>query len=202
MVDVDHIVTAGNFAFDGVSYAVDTNVWLVGDDDEVLVVDAGHDPAAIVAAVDDRRVLGIVCTHGHNDHSDAALAVADRTGAGVLLHPGDARLWRRVNPGRQPDAELVDGQVLSVAGSPVVVVHTPGHTAGSVCLYLPDDGLLFSGDTVLADGPGPTGDVLSSRSTLLDAVRRRLAPLPGDTLVHPGHGDDTVLGAATAAPLR
>ena len=193
-MDVDLTVTAGNYRFDGVSFAVDTNIWLLGDEEEVLVVDAGFDVSAVTAAIDGRDVLGIVCTHAHNDHADAAPALADATGAPVLLHPGDARLWARVNPGRCPDAELADGQVLTVAGAPVVVLHTPGHTAGSVCLHLPDDDLLISGDTLLAGGPGMTGDVLSSRSTLLDSVRRRLFVLPDETVVHPGHGYDTDIG--------
>lgn len=193
-VDVDLTVTAGNYRFDGVSFAVDTNIWLLGDEEEVLVVDAGFDVSAITAAVDGRDVLGILCTHAHNDHADAALALADATGAPVLLHPGDAKLWARVNPGRRPDTELADGQVLTVAGSPVVVLHTPGHTAGSVCLHLPDEDLLFSGDTLLSGGPGMTGDALSSRSTLLDSVVRKLLVLPDETVVHPGHGYDTDIG--------
>lgn len=193
-VDVDLTVTAGNYRFDGVSFAVDTNIWLLGDEDEVLVVDAGFDVSAITAAIDGREVLGILCTHAHNDHADAAPALADATGAPVLLHPGDARLWATVNPGRRPDAELADGQVLTVAGSSVVVLHTPGHTAGSVCLHLPDEGLLFSGDTLLSGGPGITGDVLSSRSTLLDSVRRKLLVLPDETVIHPGHGYGTDIG--------
>ncbi|MFI5613356.1 MBL fold metallo-hydrolase [Amycolatopsis sp. NPDC051903] len=195
-MDVDLTVTAGNYRFDGVSFAVDTNIWLLGDEEEVLVVDAGFDASAITAAIDGRDVVGILCTHAHNDHADAALSLADATGAPVLLHPDDAKLWARVNPGRLPDAELADGQVLTVAGSPVVVLHTPGHTAGSVCLHLPDEGLLFSGDTLLAGGLGMTGDVLSSRSTLLDSVRRKLLVLPGETVVHPGHGYDTEIGTA------
>lgn len=190
-VDVDLTVTAGNYRFDGVSFAVDTNIWLLGDEEEVLVVDAGFDASAITAAIDGRDVVGILCTHAHNDHADAALSLADATGAPVLLHPADAKLWERVNPGRLPDAELADGQVLTVAGSPVVVLHTPGHTAGSVCLHLPDEGVLFSGDTLLSGGLGMTGDVLSSRSALLDSVRRKLLVLPGETVVHPGHGYDT-----------
>ena len=200
MVDVDLTVTAGNYRFDEASFAVDTNIWLIGDENEVLIVDAGFDVSAILAAVDGREVTGIACTHAHNDHSDAALEVADRTGAPVLLHPGDAKLWAKVNPSRRPDAELTDKQVLTVAGTSVVVLHTPGHTAGSVCLYLPDEGLLFSGDTLLSGGPGITGDVLSSRSTLLDSIHTTLLRLPDETLVHPGHGYDTDLGTERTQP--
>jgi glyoxylase-like metal-dependent hydrolase (beta-lactamase superfamily II) len=197
-VDVDLTVTAGNYRFDGVSFAVDTNIWLLGDDREVLVVDAGFDAAAITAAIDGRDVIAIVCTHAHNDHTDAALALADATGAPVLLHPADAGLWARVNPGRRPDAELFDGQVLTVAGSPVNVLHTPGHTPGSVCLHLPDAQALFSGDTLLPGRLAPTGDVFSSRSTLVDSLGR-LMVLPEETVVHPGHGYVTDIGAERLA---
>jgi glyoxylase-like metal-dependent hydrolase (beta-lactamase superfamily II) len=200
VVDVDLTVTAGNYRFDGASFAVDTNIWLIGDENEVLVIDAGFDVSSIVSAVDGREVIGIACTHAHNDHTDAALEVADRTGAPVLLHPGDAKLWAKVNPSRRPDAELTDRQVLTVAGTSVVVLHTPGHTAGSVCFYLPDEGLLFSGDTLLAGGPGTTGDVLSSRSTLLDSIHSTLLSLPDETLVRPGHGYDTDLGTERTQP--
>jgi glyoxylase-like metal-dependent hydrolase (beta-lactamase superfamily II) len=200
VVEVDLTVTAGNYRFDEVSFAVDTNIWLIGDENEVLVIDAGFDVSAILAAVDGREVTGIACTHAHNDHSDAALQLADRTGAPVFLHPGDAKLWAKVNPGRRPDAELADKQVLTVAGTSVVVLHTPGHTAGSVCFHLPDEGLLFTGDTLLSGGPGMTGDVLSSRSTLLGSIRDTLLGLPDETIVHPGHGHDTELGAERAEP--
>ncbi|MCU1679480.1 MAG: putative hydrolase [Amycolatopsis sp.] len=199
-VDVDLTVTAGNYRFDGASFAVDTNIWLIGDEHEVLIVDAGFDATSIEAAVDGRDVVGIVCTHAHNDHADAALTLADATGAPVLLHPDDAKLWARVNPGRLPDAELADRQVLTVAGTSVLVLHTPGHTAGSVCLYLPDEGVLFSGDTLLSGGPGMTGDVLSSRSTLLESIHRSLLVLPDETVVHPGHGYDTDLGTERSEP--
>jgi len=194
VVEVDLAVTAGNYRFDDVSFAVDTNIWLIGDENEVLVIDAGFDVASILSAVDGRDVVGVACTHAHNDHSDVALQVADRTGAPVLLHPGDAKLWARVNPGRRPDAELAHEQVLTVAGTSVIVLHTPGHTAGSVCFYLPDEGVLFSGDTLLSGGPGITGDVLSSHSALLGSIRGTLLPLPDETVVHPGHGYDTSLG--------
>lgn len=196
MAEVELTVTAGNYRFDGVSFAVDTNIWLIGDENEVLVVDAGFDVSAILAAVDGREVVGIACTHAHNDHSDAALELSDRTGAPVLLHPADARLWAKVNPTRRPDAELADRQVLTVAGTSVVVLHTPGHTAGSVSFHLPDESLLFSGDTLLAGGVGATGDIWSSTSTLLDSIRR--LDLPDETVVHPGHGYDTDLGTERA----
>ncbi len=92
---VDKVVTSGTFALDGGEWQVDNNVWLVGDDHEVLVIDAAHDAAAILAAVGDRRVVAVVCTHGHNDHVNAAVEVAAATDAEIALHPADQVLWAR-----------------------------------------------------------------------------------------------------------
>src|SRR5690606_38522746 len=86
---VDRVVTSGTFALDGGTWDVDNNVWLIGDDEEVLVVDAAHDADAIAAAVGDRHVRAILCTHGHNDHVTVAPQLSERLDAPVLLHPGD-----------------------------------------------------------------------------------------------------------------
>ena len=110
---IDHLVTSGQFTLDGGTWDVDNNVWIVGDDDEVLVIDAAHDADAIAAAVGDRRVVAIVCTHAHNDHVNAAPALADRSGAPILLHPADGPLWEMTHPDRAPDRELADGEVLT-----------------------------------------------------------------------------------------
>ncbi|MFN8082467.1 MAG: MBL fold metallo-hydrolase, partial [Kineosporiaceae bacterium] len=98
----ERLVTSGIFSLDGGDFEVDNNVWLVGDEHEVIVVDAAHDAEAILAAVDGRRLLAVVCTHGHNDHINAAGAVADATGAPILLHPADRMLWDVVHPDREP----------------------------------------------------------------------------------------------------
>ncbi|MGO4428278.1 MBL fold metallo-hydrolase, partial [Streptomyces sp. MCAF7] len=92
-VRIDRLVTSGTFSLDGGTWEVDNNVWLIGDDNEVYVIDAAHDADAIIEAVGGRRLLGILCTHGHDDHIDAAPEVADRTGAPILLHPDDEVLW-------------------------------------------------------------------------------------------------------------
>ncbi|MFJ9118720.1 MBL fold metallo-hydrolase [Streptomyces sp. NPDC102394] len=192
---IEHLVTSGTFSLDGGTWDVDNNVWLVGDDHEVVVIDAAHDADAIAAAVGERRVRAIVCTHAHNDHIDAAPELAARTGAPVLLHPDDLPLWKQTHPDRSPDAELADGQVLSVAGVELTVLHTPGHAPGAVCLHVPALGALFSGDTLFAGGPGATGRSYSHFPTIVESIRERLLTLPGDTVVHTGHGETTTLGA-------
>lgn len=194
-VRVDRIVTSGEFHLDGGSWAVDNNVWLLGDEHEVLVIDAAHDADAIAAGVGDRTVVGIIATHGHNDHIDAAPALAERTGAPILLHPADAPLWDMAHPNRRPDGDLVDGQQINVAGVVATVLHTPGHSPGSVCLSVPELGVVFSGDTLFAGGPGATGRSFSDFPTIIDSITTRLLTLPSETVVHTGHGEDTSIGA-------
>ncbi|MDX2408812.1 MBL fold metallo-hydrolase [Streptomyces microflavus] len=192
---IDHLVTSGTFALDGGEWDVDNNVWIVGDDTEAIVIDAAHDAAAIEAALGGRTLRAIVCTHAHNDHIDAAPALAEATGAPILLHPDDLELWGQTHPDRAPDAELTDGQELEVAGTTLKVLHTPGHAPGGICLYAPGLATVFTGDTLFQGGPGATGRSFSSFPTIIDSIRDRLLTLPGDTTVRTGHGDPTTIGA-------
>lgn len=188
---VERVVTAGVFSLDGGDYDVENNVWIWAPDatSPVLVIDAAHDAGAIAAAVGDRRVEAIVCTHGHNDHVNAAVDLAAALDAPVLLHPADRMLWDTVHPDRAPDGRL--GDDMSVAG--LRVMHTPGHSPGGVCLL--GDGVVFSGDTLFAGGPGATGRSFSDFGTIIASISSRLLPLPPGTVVHTGHGDDTSIGA-------
>ncbi|WP_242893369.1 MBL fold metallo-hydrolase [Actinomadura litoris] len=194
-VRVDHVVTSGTFSLDGGTWEVDNNVWIVGDDAEAVVIDAAHDPDAIAAALGGRRLVAIVSTHGHDDHIDAAPALAAATGAPVLLHPDDLMLWRQRHPDTQPDGALSDGQAVTVAGTALNVLHTPGHSPGAVCLHAPALGTVFSGDTLFSGGPGATGRSFSDFPTIITSIRERLLTLPPDTVVRTGHGDATTIGA-------
>ncbi|MFJ8622608.1 MBL fold metallo-hydrolase [Kitasatospora sp. NPDC093550] len=196
---VDRLVTAGTFELDGGSWEVENNVWIVGDDREAVVIDAAHDAEAIEAALGGRRLRAIVSTHAHNDHIDAAPALAARTGAPILLHPDDLPLWKQTHPDRLPDGELADGQRIEVAGVELTVLHTPGHAPGSVCLYAPALGTVFTGDTLFQGGPGATGRSFSHFPTIIDSIRERLLTLPADTVVRTGHGDPTTIGAEAPA---
>ena len=197
---IDHTITSGTFSLDGQTFDVDNNVWILGDDKECIVIDAPHDVDAILTGVGNRSVKAIVCTHAHDDHVRVAPELAERTGATVLLHPDDAPVWKLTHPDRTPDADLSDGQVITVADTEVRVIHTPGHAPGAVCLYVADLGVLFSGDTLFSGGPGATGRSFSDFPTIVESIDRLVAELPDDTVVHTGHGDSTTLGAE--APNR
>ena len=195
---IDHLVTSGTFSLDGGTWEVDNNVWIVGDDSEAIVIDAAHDPAAIEAVLNGRTVRAIVCTHAHDDHIDAAPALAAATGAPVLLHPDDLPLWKQTFPGHVPDEDLTDGDNLTVAGITLTVLHTPGHAPGAVCLYAPELSTVFTGDTLFHGGPGATGRSYSHFPTIIDSIRDRLLTLPPETKVLTGHGDSTTVGAEAA----
>ncbi|MCH0539983.1 MBL fold metallo-hydrolase [Streptomyces sp. MUM 203J] len=190
---IEHLTTAGTFSLDGGTWDVENNVWIVGDDTEAVVIDAAHDADSVAAALGDRRLLAIVCTHAHNDHVGAAPALARRTGAPVLLHPDDLPLWRMTHPDRDPDRPLTDGQTLTVAGVDLTVLHTPGHAPGAVCLHAPGLGAVFTGDTLFSGGPGATGRSFSDHPTIIGSIRSRLLTLPPDTVVHTGHGPSTTI---------
>ncbi|HZG92515.1 MAG TPA: MBL fold metallo-hydrolase [Pseudonocardia sp.] len=190
---VDHLVTSGTFSLDGGTWDVDNNVWIVGNADEVLVIDAAHDEFAIEQAVGGRRVVAVVCTHAHDDHVNRAPALADRFSAPILLHPAEKQLWEMTHPDRTPDRELADGDVLTAGGVELRVLATPGHSPGSSCLYAPELGTVFSGDTLFAGGPGATGRSFSSFDTIVESIREKLLTLPGDTVVRTGHGDSTTV---------
>jgi glyoxylase-like metal-dependent hydrolase (beta-lactamase superfamily II) len=194
-VRVEKVVTSGTFHLDGGAWDVDNNVWLLGDDEQVLVIDAAHDAAAIAEAVGGREVLAIACTHAHDDHVNAAPALAELTGAPVLLHPADDVLWRLAHVEDRPADTLSDGDVLRIGGTEIRVLHTPGHAPGAVCFHVPDLGVVFTGDTLFQGGPGATGRSYSDFPTIVDSIRDRLLTLPAETVVHTGHGDDTTIGA-------
>jgi glyoxylase-like metal-dependent hydrolase (beta-lactamase superfamily II) len=193
MPNIERIVTSGTFELDGGSWEVDNNIWLVGDDSDVVVFDAAHNAEPIVAAVRGRNVVAVVCTHGHNDHVTVAPELGETLDAPVLLHPADDVLWQMTHPDKSFRA-VSDDERLSVAGFELHALHTPGHSPGSVCWYAPELGAVFSGDTLFSGGPGATGRSFSDFPTILQSISGRLGSLPGDTVVYTGHGDTTSIG--------
>lgn len=196
---VDHAVSSGTFSLDGETFDVDNNIWVVGTDDECFVIDAPHDVDDILAVVAGRTVKAIVCTHAHDDHVRVAPELRRRTGAPILLHPDDRPVWELTHTDELWDVDLADGQTLSLGGSSLTVLHTPGHAPGAICLYSHDLGCVFTGDTLFQGGPGATGRSFSDRTTIEASIRGMLFALPDDTVVHTGHGDDTTIGAEREA---
>jgi glyoxylase-like metal-dependent hydrolase (beta-lactamase superfamily II) len=172
------------------------NTWIVGDDEEVIVIDPGADAPGVLDAVGDREVLAVICTHGHADHVAAALEVADRDEAPVALHPKDRMPWREAHPGEEADIEMEDGGLFEVADVQLEVIHAPGHTAGSVCLYCEDLDAVFTGHVMLAEGPAPQDGEYPDFAKQLNAIGESLLTLPPQTRVLPGQGPETTIAVA------
>ncbi|WP_066361375.1 MBL fold metallo-hydrolase [Herbidospora mongoliensis] len=192
---IDHAVTAGTFSLDGQTFDVDNNVWVLGDDEECVVFDAPHDVDAILKVIGGRRVKAILATHAHDDHVRQAPALAEATGAPILLHPDDLPVWRLTHLDRDPDGELADGQTIEVGGTTLTVLHTPGHAPGACCFYAADLGVVFTGDTLFQGGPGATGRSFSDYDTIVASIGAKLLTLPPETVVKTGHGSDTTIAA-------
>ena len=186
------------------------NCWVVGSRrrGEACVIDPGDEPEEILALARDMgvRITRVVASHAHLDHILAARAIVEATSAPFLLHqqdlfiaeslPATARMWlgQDVPPAPTPDAFPTDGQDLEVAGVSLRVIHTPGHTPGSLCLYAADAGLLFSGDTLFRESIGRTDLPGGDTRAIVRSIRERLFALPESTRVLPGHMQETTIG--------
>jgi glyoxylase-like metal-dependent hydrolase (beta-lactamase superfamily II) len=170
----------------------------------VVIIDPGAQPERILAAVGTRTVERIICTHRHFDHTGALPQLMQATGAEVVAHALDAvaisdpvtsgaALHRLPTVAVSVSHTVDEGDRVTVGKSSLLVLHTPGHTEGSICLYDEEDGLLFAGDTLFFEASGrtdfPTGSPQQMRESL-----ERLARLPDATIVHPGHDEDTTIG--------
>jgi len=177
--------------------APDGNTWIVGDDEEVIVIDPGTDAGSVLEAVGEREVLAVICTHGHASHVAAAVGVADRDEAPIALHPRDLLQWRNAKAGDDPEIGMEDGGIFEVADVSLEVIHAPGHTPGSVCLYSEELQVVFSGDVLLARGPAPHEGEFPDFPAQLSAIGEHLLTLDTATRVLPGHGEESTVAAAT-----
>jgi glyoxylase-like metal-dependent hydrolase (beta-lactamase superfamily II) len=192
---IEQVVTSGEITEDGTGYPMENNTWIIGDDDDVIVIDPGHDAAKVLEAVGEREVAAVICTHGHPDHVTAAIEVAERDEAPIALHPKDLLFWRDTHDD-DPDIEMADGGMFEVSDVALEVIHAPGHSPGSVCIYCEDLGVVFSGDALLATGPARYCGEFPDFPGQVSAVGEYLLTLPPDTRVLPGHGDETTVEAA------
>ena len=193
--------------------AYEENAWLVGaaGEDTAVLIDPGDGLAELRAALaaSGRRLGAILLTHGHFDHTLAAGPLARESGAPVYVHPADLAMVEdaRLNAFNPMAADLPcpadvgaevypvsDGEIFSACGLSFRLMHTPGHTPGSVCLYDADNGLLFSGDTLFAMGYGRTDLPGGSDEEMSASLLRLFTTLPGTTRVLSGHGKETSIG--------
>jgi glyoxylase-like metal-dependent hydrolase (beta-lactamase superfamily II) len=176
--------------------AATCNTWLIGDDEEVIVIDPGSDAEAVLTAAGDRDILAVICTHGHASHVTAAVEVAERDDSPVALHPEDLLPWREVHSEADPDIEMADGGIFEVSDVALEVIHTPGHSPGSVSLYCEDLGVVCSGDALVATGPAQHERAFPDLPGQLSAIGEELLTLPGETRVLPGHGEELTIALA------
>jgi hydroxyacylglutathione hydrolase len=194
--------------------SLSANCWIAGaaESGEGLVIDPGGNDNIISRAIDDAGldIKLIILTHGHSDHIAALYEIQEKTGAEVAIHVADADFlegrgslssqfgisYKTPHP---PDRLLREGDTTGVKGLSLIVVHTPGHTPGSISLYAPGAGtaagMIFTGDTIFRRGIGTTMMPGSSRSQLINSIQTRLMTLPDDTIIYPGHGRETTIGA-------
>jgi glyoxylase-like metal-dependent hydrolase (beta-lactamase superfamily II) len=169
------------------------NTYVVGDDDEVIVIDPGESADAVLNVVREREVVAVICTHGHARHVAAAFEVAKRDEAPVALHPADRLPWREAHQSAQPDIDMEDGGVFEVADVSLEVIHAPGHTSGSVCLYSEELESVFTGDVVGPGGPVPHDGRFNDFARQLSSIGAGVLTLDGETKVLPGHGEQTTV---------
>lgn len=193
-VRIDHTVTSGTFSLDGGTWDVDNNVWVLGDADECIVIDAPHEAGPIVHLIGDRTVRAVLLTHAHDDHVTAVGDLTRATGGPAYLQSQDEVLWGLSRGDEPMPAPLADGDLFAVGDVEVHVLHTPGHAPGACCFHVPTLGVVFTGDTLFAGGPGATGRSLSDFGVIVDSIRDRLLTLPPETVVLTGHGDATTIG--------
>jgi len=185
------------------------NCSILGDETshEAIVVDPGDDVSRIISILERNhlKVKYIVITHAHIDHIAGSQRLKRLTGAPILYNQNDLPLVKMMDlqanwlgmPTPEvapPDLPLVEGQTIAIEGISGSILHTPGHTQGSVCLYLPKQSLLLAGDTLFSGSVGRTDLPGGNTRQLIDSIKSKLMALPDETKVIPGHGPTTSIG--------
>jgi hydroxyacylglutathione hydrolase len=188
---------------------LECNCTILGDAEthEAIVIDPGDEISRVVRRLNELglKLKQILITHGHIDHVGGALKLKRLTGAPILLNQNDLELlaimeeqaaWVGVPTPEvaNPDATLADGMIVGLERFPAQVIHTPGHTQGSICLHLAQEKLLFAGDTLFAGSIGRTDLPGGNLGKILRSIHTKLLVLPQETRVIAGHGPDTTIG--------
>lgn len=185
------------------------NCSIIGDEEthEAMVIDPGGEVDEImnILARQKLKLTQIVVTHAHIDHVGGAMKLKAATGAPILMNQDDYALLKLLDmqaawvgmqsPGPvQVDEGIGNGRILKVGNISANVIHTPGHSEGSVCLYFPKEKTLFAGDTIFAGSIGRTDLPGGSFDKIMDSIHGRVMALPDETQVIPGHGPTTTIG--------
>ena len=171
-----------------------TNIYILSNDTEAVVIDPGYEPDIILDALEGKELKAILLTHGHFDHVGAVKELVAETGCDVYIHAAESTMPPMVTAGPLYFTHTYDeGDTVSpIAGLELTVLHTPGHTPGSVCLLMGNE--MFSGDTLFACSFGRTDLPGGDPRKMMESLRR-LASLQGNFFIHPGHGGSTTLDA-------
>ena len=169
------------------------NCYILWETEQCLVIDPGFEPERVMKTCDELglKIQAILLTHGHFDHVGGVKKIAEKTGCQVFLHPDELSLPPFITSGKLYYTDTyAEGDEITLAGMTFTVLHTPGHTPGAVCLHFGDH--LFTGDTLFAGSCGRT-DLPGGSFATIKASLKRLASLPGNASIYPGHGEETTL---------
>ena len=169
------------------------NCYILWETEQCLVIDPGFEPERVMKTCDELglKIQAILLTHGHFDHVGGVKKIAEKTGCQVFLHPDELSLPPFITSGKLYYTDTyAEGDEITLAGMTFTVLHTPGHTPGAVCLHFGEH--LFTGDTLFAGSCGRT-DLPGGSFATIKASLKRLASLPGNASIYPGHGEETTL---------